>query len=327
MRQCLLALTLSAGSIAVVAEPARAQATPAGAEVCLAMDETRDMLTPEDRTGALLVLARQFELTGRRVVASGCAIRYTLAHIKLGEHVFVILSGGDQTREATARGLSDLPALYNQMVRSLVGGLPMAGFNVIDRTNVTAAQTSANRVHSDRVGYARLGYGGLFGDRAYGTPGFGFGYRYEHDAIALDVSFLNLQLGSSESSGDASAGALLKLQALRLLKPTANSSPYVGAGLSWGFMTFDRDESDDGSGEYRSSFHGSGLQGELTAGYEMSRASTRRVFVEANVVLPFYKVAAETYFYSTSGGTATVNRRYSPSVVVSVGVGWQRNRD
>ena len=53
MRQCLLALALNASSIAVVAEPASAQTATGDAAVCIAMDETRDMLAPEDRTGAL----------------------------------------------------------------------------------------------------------------------------------------------------------------------------------------------------------------------------------------------------------------------------------
>jgi hypothetical protein len=60
----------------------------------------------------------------------------------------------------TAHGLSDLPALYSQLVRSLAGI-----HGVVDRSNVTEEQASALRVHTDSYFYARLGYGAIFSDR------------------------------------------------------------------------------------------------------------------------------------------------------------------
>ena len=92
----------------------------------------------------------------------------------------------------------------------------MTGFNVVDRTNVTAAQSSAERIHGDSLWYARLGYGAVFGDRAYGGPAVGFGYRYELDSFGVDVSFFNIQnksdgyayYGPSGSSNASFAGRL-----------------------------------------------------------------------------------------------------------------------
>ena len=43
-------------------------ATAARADVCVTVDESRDTFTPTERSAALLVLARQFELAGERVV-------------------------------------------------------------------------------------------------------------------------------------------------------------------------------------------------------------------------------------------------------------------
>ena len=98
----------------------------------------------------------------------------------------VTLSGQNRQREGTALGLDDLPALYSQMVRSIVTGRPMDGFYVMDRTNVTEAQeASRKRVQSDSFGYARLGYGSVFGDRGYGGPTLGFGYRAELDSFGI----------------------------------------------------------------------------------------------------------------------------------------------
>ena len=144
----------------------------AQAQVCVRIDESQDTLTQNDRAAAVLLLNRQFAMAGEQVVAD-CPTPYLLAHIKLGNSITVTLSGPRGERQGTALGLDDLPALYNQMVRSLLTGRPMTGLAVIDRTNVTAAQATAQRVHSDSFTYARLGYGGIFGEQIYGTPSLG----------------------------------------------------------------------------------------------------------------------------------------------------------
>jgi hypothetical protein len=326
-------LTLSAIAAPLHAQTPRAQPRAAAADICIAIDDAHDTLSPQDRTAAIVLLGREFELAGWRVVSERCANQYTVSHIRLGNTIVVTLSGANENREGTALGLDDLPALYSQMVRSIVTGRPMTGFNVVDRTNVTASQTSPQRVRSDSERYARLGYGSVFGDRSYGTPALGFGYRVELDSFGVDVSFLNLQIrtNNSDSSNGAVAGSWLKLEGLYFLRPKANATAYVGGGLSWGGTNFGGGSAnDDRLASYRTNWHGSGLQGELTIGYEIPRASTLRVFVQADGVLPFYKVTSEAYSYSRSGRTTTTtvttDRRYAPSVVVSVGLGWQRNR-
>jgi serine/threonine protein kinase len=70
---------------------------------------------------------------------------------------------------------------------------------------------------------------------------------------------------------------------------------------------------------YRSEWMGTGLQGELTAGYEFARATSLRMFVQTDVVLPFYQVSSQTF--SRFGPTGSVDRRYAPSLVVSIGLG------
>lgn len=289
------------------------------ADVCVTVDDARDTLTPADRTGAVLLLTRQFEIAGQHVVGS-CDAPYVVSHIALGRTIIVTLAGPAGQREGTALGMEDLPALYSQMVRSILTGRPMTGFNVVDRTNVTAAQSAVERVETDTFWYARLGYGGVFGDRAYGTPALGMGYRVELDSFGVDISFLNYQIGSDSPSyynsyGGAFAGSILKLEGLYFLNPKANKTTYLGGGLSWGGANF-------GNG-----WNGSGLQGELTAGYELPRASTLRTFVQADAILPFYQVSAVRYPVDyRRGGAITTEQRYAPSFVVSLGLGWQKNR-
>jgi hypothetical protein len=300
---------------------AHAMAGRAFADVCIVVDEAHDTFSPGDRTAAALLLARQFELAGEHVLPDGCPTPYALSHIMLGNTIVVTVSGPRGRREGTALGMDDLPALYNQIVRSLISGRPMTGFNVVDRTNVTAAQTVVERVPGDSLWYARLGYGGVFGDRFYGGPSMGLGFRYELDRLGVDVAFFNFQTRTSDpyttyaSSNGAFAGSLLKLEGLYFLQPHANKSAYVGGGMSWGGADF-------GSG-----WHGSGLQGELTAGYELPRASTLRMFVQADATLPFYNATSVGYPVDfRRGGPITTSRRYAPSIVVSMGFGWQRDQ-
>jgi hypothetical protein len=310
-------------------------ATDARAQVCIRIDESQDTLAQGDRTAAVLLLGRQFVLEGQQVVPD-CLAPYLLAHIKLGNSITVTLAGPLGERQGAALGLEDLPALYNQMVRSLLTGRPMTGVGVVDRTNVTAAQATAERVHSDSFSYARLGYAGIFGDRIYRTPSFGFGYRAELDRVALDVSFLNLQIDQSDpfgSSGGAGAASLVRLSGLIMLNRRANSTPYVGGGLSWGRTYINSAQPSNltraAAGPnavylYDTGSRGSGLQGELTAGYEFGRATTIRMFVQADAILPFYAVTSQTI--SPRVGVTSTTRRYAPSLVFSVGLGWQRNR-
>jgi hypothetical protein len=299
-------------------------AAAAHADVCVTIDAAHDTFSPGDQAAALLLVTRQFEQAGERVVPAGCARPYTLSHVRLGNTIIVNITGPDGQREAMAKGMDDLPALYNQMVRSIVTGRPMTGFNVVDRTNVTASQATARRVHTDSLWYARLGYGSLFGDSAYGTPALGFGYRAELDSFAIDVSFLNFQFSSNDdySSRGGTAQSLLKLSGLYFLTPRANLSGYLGGGLSYGHQSFGGSYNPTTS-YYTSDWDGSGLQGELSVGYELARATSFRVFLQADAVFPFYEATAETYSMPTRLGppTVTTDRRYAPSLVVAIGLG------
>ena len=303
-------------------------ATPAQAEVCITIDTTRDTFSPGEQAAAVLLMERQFQHEGERVLSEGCGSQYSLTHVRLGNTIVVYLEGPGGRREGIALGMDDLPALYSQMARSIVTGRPMEGFNVIDRTNVTESQAAApRRVHTDSLWYARLGYGSLFGNDSYGTPALGFGYRAEMDAFAIDVAFLNFQFSDMDgySSRGATTQSLLKLSGLYFLSPRANRSAYFGGGLSYGHQSFGGGDYSAVNGYYSSGWDGSGLQGELTAGYEFARVTTFRMFVQADAVLPFYEATSETYPIPSRTSTVppvpTTSRRYAPSLIVSIGVG------
>jgi len=173
-------------------------------------------------------------------------------------------------------------------------------------------------------GYARLGYGAAFVDATRRAPALGLGLRAELDTFAVDVSVANVALDFDpyEDLAGVAVGSWLKLEALHFVTPEAQGSTYLGGGLSWGRVNVGR------GGQSATSWHGSGLQGELTAGYEMGRHSDIRIFVQANAALPFFRARSFTYSSSRTGdaigSSAGVERRYIPSAVVSIGLGWQR---
>ena len=109
----------------------------AHAQVCVSVDKARDTLSPQDQAAAVLLVTRQFEQEGERVLPAGCPTEYLLSHIQLGNVIVVSLSGPAGQREATALGMDDLAALYNQMVRSIVSGRPMSGSLTPGRRSIT----------------------------------------------------------------------------------------------------------------------------------------------------------------------------------------------
>jgi hypothetical protein len=325
---------LTAAAIAGLA-PAAAYAAQ---DVCITVDEAHDSLPPVERMSALVFLSGEFERAGRGVVAAPCGAAYTVSHAELGDAIAVTLTGPEGRRHAIAAGKDDLPAVYDQMVRSLLTGEPMTLGGVVDRTNVSQTQAARARVDSDSIFYARLGYGAVAGPRTRGVPSVGLlGYRHELDALAIDVSFFNFGVGGAMSGyatdGTSSSSSWLKLEALRFTRPESDATPYLGGGLS--YSTIHIGGGAPQSAAYAgplSSWSGSGLQGELTAGYELARASTVRMFVQADAGLPFFKVTQTGYSYAlpaAPGGYArstptVVSRRYAPSMTVSIGFGWDR---
>ena len=185
------------------------------------------------------------------------------------------------------------------------------------------AQLAPQQSEFRSFGYARLGYGGIFAGRVHAAPAIGFGFRGESGSLGLDVSSLNYIISDEISEGFTFAGSLIKIQALHLLNPEGNRSGYVGLGVSWGGVAAPRSDI-----LYASEWHGSGLQGELTAGCELMRNSPLRTFIQADFGLPFYKARSDVYNYLRPGlpSSSTVDQRYIPSIAVSLGVGWQRQR-
>ena len=164
----------------------------------------------------------------------------------------------------------------------------------------------------------------MFADRTHSAPAFGIGVRAELDSFAVDLSALNFALAFDpyERSTDITVGSRFKLSALRFITPDADGSAYVGAGLSWGIVSVGRDLQ-SGPGIGATSWHGDGLQGELTVGYELARGSGIRIFAQADATLPFFRAASQTYSV-TERGVRELDRRRLP--ICAVGCRVHRRR-
>lgn len=308
----------------------------AAAAVCVEVDTSRDTLAEGDRNATRILLGQALQREGLQVDQRGCAGTYTVYNVRLGNSITVFIQGPEgnpQTgapgplgyRQATVRAIEELPAVYSQLVRSLVTGQPMSTTSdVVDRTNATSAQQAPNRVEADSLWYVRLGYGGVLGPDVGHGPAFGFGYRYELDSLAIDLSFLNLTIGDNNDNNSGSAGvsgSWIKIMALYFLNPSANRSSYFGGGLGWGATAVASSSSSSTSGlSTYSSYNGSGLQAELSLGYELLRASTIRMFIQADATLPFYRVRRENF--DNFASTASTSTSYAPSLALSFGIGW-----
>jgi hypothetical protein len=290
-------------------------ARSASADVCVAVDTTRDTLSEPDRNATRILLAQALRQQGIAVADQNCMGTFVVYHVRLGNSITIFLQGPQGYREASARAIEEIPAVYSQMIRSLITGQPMTTHGSgIDRNNVTAAQQAPNRAQADSLWYFRLGYGGATGPVTNTGPGFGFGYRYELDSLAVDLSFLNLLIFGNDDPDPASneagvTGSWVKLMGLYFFNPTANHSLYLGGGVGYGVTAV---------GDATASYTGSGLQGEAALGFEFLRASTIRIFGQIDATLPFYGVS------QSFSGTTNPDKSYVPSFVASMGIGWGR---
>jgi len=289
----------------------------AAADVCVVLDEARDTLSPDDRRAAQISFEQALANNHVQVTSGTCTQTYTFYNVKLGDTITVYVSGPGGQRQARASKIDELPLLYDQLVSSLVTGEPMGSIENVDRTNATTDQMAPRRVVADSLFYLRLGAGWVAGDNFFAVAS-GLGYRYELDALAIEISVANLVWATrkvTDASGDESThgginGDVVAIGALRFQAPTANRSLYYGGRFGYGVNNVYN--TDTGA-----SYDGNGLQLTAVLGYEMLRASTIRMFVELDATAPFYGSSGA----DGSGGMAN---KWAPIVALTLGAGLGR---
>lgn len=288
----------------------------AHAASCVVIDEQRDGLSAEERGSARTLFEESLREEKQEVSREGCSDTWTLYHIRLGESVTVVAQSSRGTRRERVKAIEDLPGMYSQMVRSLLGGSQLTNDSAaLSRKNVTQSQTQPQRVRAEAIWYAKLGYGATTADGFHGGPHFGFGRRWELDQVGIDLAFLNFTTYQDSDEFSGMSVSWIDLCADYFFDAFGNSSPYVGAGLSLGSHTIP-----DVAGD----FEGGGLQGKATLGYEMFRASTIRLLAQLDAVLPMYRLTRE--IGDGAGGTVE-EHTYAPTFMLSLGLGWGASGD
>jgi hypothetical protein len=283
----------------------------AWAASCAQIDEKRDALTPEERSSVVTLFEDSLTEEKQEVSREGCTDTWTLYHIRLGESLTVVVQSSRGTRRERVKKIEDLPAIYSQMVRSMLSGTQLTNDGAaINRKNVTESQNDPQRVHAEAIWYAKLGYGATTADGFHSGPQFGFGRRWELDQVGIDLGFLNFLTYQDSDGFEGVSASWIEIGADYFFDAFGNNSPYVGAGLSLGSHTIPSASGD---------FEGSGLQGKGVLGYEFFRASTIRLLVQFEAVVPMYRLARKTT--DATGGTDT-DHVYSPNLMLSLGLGW-----
>ena len=311
-------------ALLALASTASAEPLPAHADVvrvrelvptCVAIDADHDALSAEDRVGAVRTLARVLEQAELLVVETGCVDTYTLRHERSPEGLVVHVRGPRGARRLHAKEVAALGATYREAVYSLfaTSASPAALPPPVAETNEPAmprvAQTSEPAAPattdtptdpSARVPAA----GGLLWYGALGiapvahadaATSFGGGLREEHAGVLIDIGFDVLSSGDGSRSVRADRfGA----RVVRVLRPDAAASPYIGAGLALGSTRIE--------GQYAMA-SGSGLEATAVFGFDLVRDHRgARLFTELAVVAPFYELSDATW---------------TPSALLRVGVG------
>lgn len=302
-----LVLGLAVGSSALC--PALAHAGN-----CVKIDEERDTLSPEERSSARTLFEDALTEEHQEVSRDNCTETWTLYHIRLGESLTAVVQGPRGSRRERVKKIEDLPPLYSQMVRSVLSGTEMTNESGnVTRKNVTETQNQQVRVRADAIWYAKLGYGATTADGFHSGPEFGFGRRWELDSIGIDLAFFNFLLYQNSDGFKGLSAGWVELGADYFFDAFGNSSPYIGAGLSLGSHSVP-----SSSGDY----DGSGLQAKATIGYEMFRASTIRLLLQADAILPMYRLSRTTSGLFNGIDTETKSHTYAPNLMFSLGLGW-----
>jgi hypothetical protein len=168
-------------------------------------------------------------------------------------------------------------------------------------------------VRADAIWYAKLGYGATTADGFHSGPEFGFGRRWELDRIGIDLAFFNFLMYQNSDGFKGLSAGWVELGADYFFDAFGNSSPYIGAGLSLGSHSVPSDGAD---------FEGSGLQAKATLGYEMFRASTIRLLLQADAILPMYRLSRTTNGLINGLDVETKSHTYAPNLMFSLGLGW-----
>lgn len=274
-RTLVVALAAVALSLAAGRWSAAAALSEGGS--CVRLDSARDTLAPDEQRAAAALFEQALLKEGRPLAQEDCREEWVVFHLRLGDRITVVVASPFGRRSDEVSGVADLPAQYSQSIRALLRGREPSdeASGVVDRTNVTSAQTAARRVPTESLFVLRMGYGYASAPGDGAGPFLGCSWRKELNRFALDIGFANLLMLTTDSFAEddqlvAGPFSPVTLGVTYNFRPTASATPYVGAGL--GLTGWDTLQDTEGIA----------LDLRVSIGYEMLRASNMRLFVQAD---------------------------------------------
>lgn len=256
---------------------------------CVEIDTERDNLTADQRRSAQLLLSNALE-SQQIVLGDPCEVTWKLSHIQMGNSVTVRVEAPAGVETMTTSAIEDLPRIYSQMANAMVNGVEIE--DAMNRNDVTIEQSrNQRRVQAEYLATLRFG-GGMLSPSSGISPMVAGGMRLELDRYAIDAD-VSIILDTHSDQEQFALGAHINV--ISFVNPQAMNTPYYGGGLGYGGVATVEHE-------------GYGFQAHLLGGYEMFRASTMRLFFQANAVTPAYTFD---------------DRSWSPTMSVSMGIGYK----
>jgi hypothetical protein len=310
-----LACTLCFPAMALAQEPDVAQSAPAAASsssVSCRLGDADGFDAAEARTAARVVCAE----IARAGAPPGARYRISLGKIGSATILSVAREGDTpgstaDSREIQLGGLEEVMVAAPRMAESIVKGTPMAETERVD--NLVAQDTRQPKSKSGKTHFA-LGIVGLFPPVDQGlaaAPGLALGVYYETASQQLELGGgIRFGAGDGKARPTVPAGFFVASLGGRIYTSKTDFSPYVGGGLSWGYLDL-RASSQGFEGK------GNGLGAYADAGVEILRTHHTHFALGARLDLPFFSLAidpypAYCYPYSCGGAPLPVSFYYAP---------------
>lgn len=237
-----------------------ADARTAGQLVCLAIGRAGASPTERYRVS----LGKLGNITILAVVREGAAIGSTM-----------------DSREMRLQGIEEVEVAAPRIAESIVHGSPLADTQRVD--NLVGGETRQPKTAPGKVHFA-LGLIGLMPPLDQGAapaPGVDLDLHYETGSgrFELGGSF-RAGAGAASNTAPSMAFAVFSLGGRYYFNDT-DFSPYVGGGLSWGYLNLAINQQTESGGN-------SGLGTYVDAGFEIMRTHHTHLALGVRLDLPFY---------------------------------------
>jgi hypothetical protein len=291
--------------------PPAAEAPPPSVTVSLPpcrLGEHAGFEEPDARTASLLVCAALAH------AGASPGARYRVSLGRLGS--IIILSVAEEgttigstvdSREMGLQGIEEVDVAAPRIAASIVHGVPLVETEKVD--NLVGGDTRMPKSRPGIVHFA-LGLAGMAPPLDQGlspAPGIMLDIHYETPSQRFELGGAFRGGGGSASSQSPSIGFAIFSVGGRYYTNDTDMSPYVGGGLSWGYLNL----SLPGEG-----FHGdnSGLGAYVDAGVEILRTHHTHLALGARLDVPFFALnsssGTETYNQATGTYTPTTQSAY-----------------